>query len=80
MYDASSPTVRVAAISGLSLLVSNPIAQTLLKALLPKTGRVLWDPSVQVRTAFIDLLISVQCVFSVCLCALFLAMLTGSMA
>lgn len=62
VYDSSSPIVRTAAVNGLSLLVSNPIAQTLLKAMLPKIGRLLWDPAVQVRTAFIDLLIGVQCV------------------
>lgn len=60
VYDASSPLVRVATLNGLSLLLSNPIAHSLLKALLPQTAKSMWDPSLQVRAAFVDLLICVQ--------------------
>ena len=45
---------------GLAGLVENPIAQSMVKVMLPGLGRVLWDPSLQVRLAFGDLLIAIQ--------------------
>ena len=63
VFDSTAPAVRAAAVQGVALLVENPIAQPLLKSMLPSIGRVLWDASVNVRAAFSDLLIAVQCAF-----------------
>lgn len=62
MFDGAAPSVRAAALKGLALLTQNPIAQPLLKAMLPGVGRVLCDRSSGVRAAFIDLLAAVQSV------------------
>lgn len=57
-YD--SPGVRLAAVQGLTGLVDNPLAQPLLKAVLPKLGPLLHDTALKVRVALADLLLTVM--------------------
>ncbi len=59
-YDSTSPGVRLAAVQGLAGLVDNPLAQPLLKAVLPKLGPLLHDTALKVRVALADLLLTVM--------------------
>ncbi|DBA71994.1 TPA: hypothetical protein ACH3X2_010737 [Trebouxia sp. C0005] len=59
-YDSSSPGVRLAAVQGLTGLVDNPLAQPLLKVVLPKLGPLLHDAALKVRVALADLLLTVM--------------------
>lgn len=58
--DSSSPGVRLAVVQGLGGLVDNPLAQPLLKMVLPKLGPLLHDKALKVRTAVADLLLAVM--------------------
>ena len=58
--DSSSPVVRLAVVQGLGGLVDNPLAQPLLKMVLPKLGPLLHDKALKVRTAVADLLLAVM--------------------
>lgn len=58
--DAASPGVRLAVVQGLTGLVDNPLAQPLLKMVLPKLGPLLHDKALKVRTAVADLLLAVM--------------------
>ena len=58
--DSSSPGVRQAVVQGLGGLVDNPLAQPLLKMVLPKLGPMLHDKALKVRTAVADLLLAVM--------------------
>jgi hypothetical protein len=58
-FDGGSSAVREAAVLGIGVLVDNPLAQPLLKVMLPSLGPLMWDPSLAVRTAMADLLLSV---------------------
>ena len=59
-YDSASPGVRLAVVQGVTGLVDNPLAQPLLKVVLPKLGPLLYDKAVKVRTAVADLLLTVM--------------------
>ncbi|KAF5833222.1 condensin II non structural maintenance of chromosomes subunit-domain-containing protein [Dunaliella salina] len=59
-YDMSWPSVRVAVLEGLTLLVDNPHAQPVLKRALPQLAALLGDPSLKVREAMASLLAAVQ--------------------
>lgn len=59
-YDSASPGVRLAVVQGVTGLVDNPLAQPLLKVVLPKLGPLLHDKAVKVRTAVADLLLTVM--------------------
>ena len=63
-YDSSSPGVRLAAVQGLTGLVDNPLAQPLLKVVLPKLGPLLHDTTLKVRVALADLLLTVMYVYT----------------
>lgn len=58
-FDGASPAVRHAVVQGISTLVDNPLAQPLLKVVLPKLAPQLQDPSPKVRAAFVDLLLAI---------------------
>lgn len=58
--DVASPGVRSAVVQGLTGLVDNPLAQPLLKMVLPKLGPLLHDKALKVRTAVADLLLAVM--------------------
>lgn len=58
--DSSSPGVRLAVVQGLGGLVDNPLAQALLKMVLPKLGPLLHDKALKVRTAVADLLLAIM--------------------
>lgn len=58
--DASSPAVRAAALQSIALLIQNPMAQPLLKAVLPRLKPALFDVSSKVRSAMADLLLAVR--------------------
>ena len=45
---------------GLTGLVDNPLAQPLLKVMLPKLGSLLHDTALKVRVALADLLLTVM--------------------
>lgn len=59
-YDSTSPAVRQAVVQGLMGLVDNPLAQPLLKLILPRLGPLLHDPALKVRLALADLLLTVM--------------------
>ena len=59
-YDAASPGVRLAAVQGLTGLIDNPLAQPLLKVVLPKLGPLLHDRALKVRVGLADLLLTVM--------------------
>ena len=50
----------MAVVQGLTGLVDNPLAQPLLKLVLPKLGPLLHDKALKVRTAVADLLLAVM--------------------
>lgn len=52
--------MRQAVIQGLTGLVDNPLAQPLLKLILPRLGPMLHDPALKVRVAMADLLLTVM--------------------
>eukprot|EP00963_Diacronema_lutheri_P005589 scaffold431_cov334-Pavlova_lutheri.AAC.104 len=58
--DASSPAVRAAALQSIALLIQNPLAQPLLKAVLPRLKPALFDGSAKVRSAMADVLLAVR--------------------
>ncbi|CAL4148752.1 unnamed protein product [Meganyctiphanes norvegica] len=58
--DASSAEVRTQVIKGLTLLLDNPDAIPFLKEVLPRIGEALDDINVNVRAAFVRLLIKVK--------------------
>lgn len=58
--DSTSPSVRQAAVQGLIGLVDNPLAQPLLKLVLPRLGALLHDSALKVRVATADLLLVVM--------------------
>ncbi|KAJ4456690.1 putative Condensin-2 complex subunit G2 [Paratrimastix pyriformis] len=64
-FDTSSAPVRVAVLQGLRDLLANPLAQPVLKELLPKLGMLLHDNTERVRAAFIDLLLAVRDIRSI---------------
>ena len=47
-------------VQGLTGLVDNPLAQPLLKLVLPRLGALLHDPALKVRLALADLLLTVM--------------------
>lgn len=49
---------------GLTGLVDNPLAQPLLKVVLPKLGPLLHDTALKVRVALADLLLTVMYVYT----------------
>ncbi|KAL0037621.1 hypothetical protein WJX77_005190 [Trebouxia sp. C0004] len=59
-YDSTSPGVRLAAVQGLTGLVDNPLAQPLLRVVLPKLGPLLHDTALKLRVAVADLLLTVM--------------------
>ncbi len=59
-FDSASPGVRLAVVQGLTGLVDNPLAQPLLKVVLPKLGPLLHDKALKVRVALADLLLTVM--------------------
>lgn len=59
-FDSASPGVRLAVVQGLTGLVDNPLAQPLLKMVLPKLGPLLHDRALKVRLAVADLLLTVM--------------------
>lgn len=59
-FDGAAPAVRAAVAAGLATMVDNPLAQPLLKLLLPKLEPMLYDASAKVRMAFADLLLSLR--------------------
>lgn len=59
-FDGSSPAVRAAVAEALTDLVDCPLAHPLLAVVLPKMAPQLYDASVKVRTAFMDLLLSLR--------------------
>lgn len=59
-YDSASPAVRQAVVQGLTGLVDNPLAQPLLKLVLPRLGALLHDFALKVRLALADLLLTVM--------------------
>ena len=50
-YDMSWPSVRVAVLEGLTLLVDNPHAQPVLKRALPQLAALLGDPALKVSSS-----------------------------
>lgn len=65
VHDASSSEVRAEAVAGLAKLVHNPLAQPVLKAVLPRLKGLLFDVTQRVRLALVDLLIEVRSVRAV---------------
>lgn len=63
--DASSASVRAAVLEGLTKLVDNPLAQPVLKAVLPRLAPLIGDANSRVRVALADLLIAVKSVRSI---------------
>ncbi|KAK9830117.1 hypothetical protein WJX72_009857 [[Myrmecia] bisecta] len=61
-FDTAFAGVRAAVAEGLTLLVENPLAQPVLKKLLPHLGPLLQDPALKVRVAFADLLLAIMSV------------------
>lgn len=59
-YDSASPGVRQAMVQGLTGLVENPLAQPLLRLVLPRLGPLLHDAALKVRLAVADLLLTVM--------------------
>ena len=59
-YDSASPGVRQAVVQGLTGLVENPLAQPLLRLVLPRLGPLLRDAALKVRLAVADLLLTVM--------------------
>ena len=59
-FDGSSPAVRAEVTEALTNLVDCPLAHPLLAVVLPKMAPQLYDASVKVRTAFMDLLLSIR--------------------
>lgn len=51
--------VRLSTLNGIIYLLENPQSHEIMKVLLPKLSFMLFDPSVSVRTAAIDLLLEV---------------------
>ncbi|KAK3244146.1 hypothetical protein CYMTET_46231 [Cymbomonas tetramitiformis] len=62
VHDCTSPAVRAEAISGLARLVHNPLAQPVLKAVLPRLKNMMMDHSRRVRVAMVKLLLEVRSV------------------
>ncbi len=60
-FDGAAVGVRLAALEGLELLAQNPLAQPLVKALLPGLRPALWDASLAVRAAFARFLLTIGC-------------------
>ena len=58
-FDAASVAVRSAALIGLAKLAENPLAQPLMKVVLPSLRPLIWDPALAVRTAMADLLLTI---------------------
>jgi predicted house-cleaning noncanonical NTP pyrophosphatase (MazG superfamily) len=58
--DSSSPSVRASVLGGLTYLLDNHMAQTILKDLLKALGWMIHDSSKMVRSAFLDLLIKIR--------------------
>lgn len=58
--DSSSPSVRLAVISGLSQVLEQPLAHGVLKGLLPLLSNALHDKSQAVRLAFVRILNQVK--------------------
>ena len=59
-FDGSCPAVRAAVAEGLGYLVDNPLAQPILKAILPQLGPLLFDVALTVRTSIMDLLLQLR--------------------
>ena len=55
-FDSSSPSVRLAVVSGLGQVLEQPLAHSVLKGLLPLLSNALHDKSQAVRLAFVQLL------------------------
>ena len=51
--------VRSAALTGLTRLAENPLAQPLMKIALPLLRPLMWDPALAVRKAMADLLLTI---------------------
>ena len=51
--------VRSAALIGLARLAENPLAQPLMKIVLPMLRPLMWDPALAVRKAMADLLLTI---------------------
>lgn len=51
--------MREAAVAGFATLVDNPLAQPLLKVMLPMLKSLIWDSALAVRVTMADLLLAV---------------------
>lgn len=60
-FDQGAGGVRAAAVRATAVLVPNPLAAPLLRALLPGLAPLLWDRALGVRVAMADLLLAVGC-------------------
>ena len=60
-FDSSSPSVRLAVVSGLGHILEQPLAHSVLKGLLPLLSNALHDKSQAVRLAFVQILNKVCC-------------------
>ena len=58
-FDGASVAVRSAALVALARLAKNPLAQPLMKVVLPTLKPLIWDPALAVRTAMADLLLTI---------------------
>ncbi|CAM9302189.1 unnamed protein product, partial [Ectocarpus sp. 4 AP-2014] len=63
--DGSSPSVRLAAVEGLSVLLECPASHAVLKSMLPGVQKLIHDTNKRVRTAFVKLLLVVKGVKSI---------------
>ena len=67
-FDGAAAAVRVAALDGLALLAQNPLAQPLVRQLLPGLKPALWDASLAVRAALAGFLLTIGCALKGSLC------------
>ena len=58
-FDGASVAVRSAALIELAKLAENPLAQPLMKVVLPSLRPLIYDPALAVRTAMADLLLTI---------------------
>jgi hypothetical protein len=59
-FDSASVSVRAAALSGLAVLLDNPLSHPLLQLLLPRLAPLVHDNAERVQTALLQLLLSVK--------------------